>query len=172
MKKFLVLMLVLGMASLANATLQISVDGDVGLDEITIAPSDYICLDLTAEGTEDGSAYWLNIDGPGLVDIANVVQYVQDGPVEAYIIDLGPAVGHDQTIMMDLLIPGSVVNILPEGTVVDLLMFHCEGLGDVTVSVFDSNTGATLDTLTIHQIPEPMTLALLGLGGLFLRRRK
>ena len=27
-------------------------------------------------------------------------------------------------------------------------------------------------TLTLHAIPEPMTIALLGLGGLFLRRRK
>jgi len=28
------------------------------------------------------------------------------------------------------------------------------------------------NTLEIHVIPEPMTIALLGLGGLFLRRRR
>ncbi len=33
-------------------------------------------------------------------------------------------------------------------------------------------TEADLGDLTIYQIPEPMTIGLLGLGGLFLRRRK
>ena len=32
--------------------------------------------------------------------------------------------------------------------------------------------GTLMHTLTIHQIPEPMTIALLGLGGLFVLRRK
>jgi len=34
------------------------------------------------------------------------------------------------------------------------------------------DAGAVMDSQIIHQIPEPITLALLGLGGLFLRRRK
>jgi hypothetical protein len=36
----------------------------------------------------------------------------------------------------------------------------------------NATTGVIEDTLTIHQIPEPTTIALLGLGGLLLRRRK
>jgi hypothetical protein len=32
--------------------------------------------------------------------------------------------------------------------------------------------GAILDTVTIHQTPEPMTIGLLGLGGLALLRRR
>jgi hypothetical protein len=44
---------------------------------------------------------------------------------------------------------------------------------DVFVGLFDGGVGTLLDTLTIHQVPEPTTLALLGLGGLLaLRRRK
>lgn len=36
----------------------------------------------------------------------------------------------------------------------------------------DTVTVATNNPVTLHVIPEPMTIALLGLGGLFLRRRK
>jgi hypothetical protein len=35
-----------------------------------------------------------------------------------------------------------------------------------------NRTTALLDTATVNVTPEPMTIALLGLGGLFLRRRK
>jgi hypothetical protein len=37
---------------------------------------------------------------------------------------------------------------------------------------FNLVPAAQLPSVTLHVIPEPMTIALLGLGGLFLRRRK
>ncbi len=49
--------------------------------------------------------------------------------------------------------------------------FHCDGPGVVIITLLDTG-GNVLDTITVSQIPEPMTVALLGLGGLFLRRRK
>ena len=36
----------------------------------------------------------------------------------------------------------------------------------------DFGTSELVDAVVIHQIPEPATIALLGLGGLLLRRRK
>ncbi len=47
-------------------------------------------------------------------------------------------------------------------------------LGDTaTVSLFfDPEYGVPVDSVAITIIPEPMTVILLGLGGLFLRRRK
>jgi hypothetical protein len=55
------------------------------------------------------------------------------------------------------------------------IVFHCDGPGDVVVSLVHFNADfavdGVMDSIVIHQIPEPMTMGLLGLGGLFLRRR-
>jgi hypothetical protein len=73
------------------------------------------------------------------------------------------------------------------------LFLHCDGYGPVTLDLtlngsthyweYSNPSGGPyggdglategdLGDLVIHQIPEPMTIALLGLGGLFLRRRR
>lgn len=82
------------------------------------------------------------------------------------------------------------------------LLVCCDGPGDMVISLVDTAiddpqipgipdawapykaggplgdvqefeiTQADLGSLTIYQVPEPMTMGLLGLGGLFLRRRK
>jgi hypothetical protein len=49
---------------------------------------------------------------------------------------------------------------------------HCNfGPSDDVVILWDQDA-VELDRILIHQIPEPATIALLGLGGLLLRRRK
>jgi hypothetical protein len=59
--------------------------------------------------------------------------------------------------------------------------FHFDGPGDVTLGLYraDGPNWVPLNnaigipvTITIHQIPEPITLVFLCLGGLMLRRRK
>jgi len=42
----------------------------------------------------------------------------------------------------------------------------------VQIDLLDADAETVLDSVTLVVIPEPMTIALLGLGGLFLRRRK
>jgi hypothetical protein len=60
--------------------------------------------------------------------------------------------------------------------IVDLTLHGLSRYIDRPVSLVPGDwiimTEADLGDLIIHQIPEPMTIALLGLGGLFLRRRR
>jgi len=61
---------------------------------------------------------------------------------------------------------------MPDGLVIDGLILEGTGVGDVVLTLTDQDLIA-LDVQTIHIIPEPMTIALLGLGGLvFLRKRR
>jgi hypothetical protein len=67
---------------------------------------------------------------------------------------------------------------IPAGTVLyDEIVFTCLAVGDVTLYLLDAPDGEQAsiiyDTVVVHQIPEPITIVLLGLGGLLaLRRRK
>lgn len=167
MKKLLVLMMVLGIASAANASLLISVDGVVDSD-VEIAPSTYVTIDVFSDGqTIADTEVYMMIIGPATLDISAGTVYGELGvPIEK-LIDLG-----DGLYYIDLVIPAApVVPPIPEGVVVDLITFHCEGPEDVTILLGSTPGGSEFDTQVIVQ-PEPMTIALLGLGGLFLRRRK
>ncbi len=202
MKKLVVMsMLVLGMASMANAALKdgfiFHVGGLTAPTEITIGPSDVVELDL-------GLASGWNTKGFTLqYDLSNSqAELICNGAT------WGPANGHPGLsniafpTVFDM--PGNASIQLPQQvkitagqltsqavagpqTLMNELYLHClEGTDvvltiKVTASTYINNTKLStanvdgfpiLHTLTIHQIPEPATIALLGLGGLLLRRRK
>ena len=178
MKKLLILVMVLGVASMANATLQISVAGDQNPvdSEITVLPSEETTLDIwtdadIVQGVGEGY-YFLTADplkatvsGGVSLWAGDVIHYGTGA--SAYVAGEGPWGGI------------ALVNasLIPAGsTLVDEILFHCESEEDAVVDLYFTTDFATfnlVDSVTIHQmIPEPMTMALLGLGGLFLRRRK
>ena len=98
----------------------------------------------------------------------------------------------------DVIISGGNINWNTVGpyTLMDGLVFHCEEATEVMINLVAASKqtyldhdetggnlgphdpplyaqGAIIDSIHVTQIiPEPMTIVLLGLGGLFLRRRK
>ena len=187
MKKFLVLLMVLGMVTMANAQLQISVNGDLEpVDSmITVAPSDHLVLDIwnlsqITAGLND-NFYWalvVNTD-KATIDYLTGVIVTQDNGI---VLEHGMSakdMGYPIPEGTDGISGGITLNQLPNipaGSIIyDLIDFHCVAFGDAIIQLYETPDGSVLtlvDTVIIHQIPEPMTMALLGLGGLFLRRRK
>jgi hypothetical protein len=192
MKKILVVFTLLAMASVANAGFLISVNGVVNPPDSTIElkPSETAVIDIQA--TVNGAKafdMWLLIQGSlgtmtggskvfgnaafpsqftkrvaphAEIDFLNT--YYPGTTYATHIIVTGGYDDNDDPIPVD--------NV----KIVDLIEFHCEAEGDVTLILVDvpeaGGLGQVWDRQVIHQIPEPITFALLGLGGLFLRRRK
>lgn len=166
MKNVLIVFTILAIASTASASLQLSVNGDTAPSEITItAPSDIVIIDIHGDGTtSSGQEFWMNITGPTDVDLSGVVS--SWNPIGALVLDLGGGL-----YFVDLAVVIVPIPAVPEGLVMDGIALHAISEGDVIVTLSDG-TFTEMDRLTIHQIPEPITLALMGIGGLFLRRRK
>jgi hypothetical protein len=169
MKKVLVLMLVLGIASMATAGLTLTVNGEAAEDsQILLNPSDYVMIGVNHDGGLPRLIGYVTItEGPGSWTGGYNV-YSPPSLTSAYGYYLGPITGMgDVFLLMDA---DATINEIGIGLLADF-EFHCDGPGEVLITLSD-NLGQVLDTLIIHQIPEPMTIGLLGLGGLFLRRRK
>ena len=184
MKKLLILMLVLGMASLANAAMQISVGGDPEPvdSQITLLPTETIMLDIWTDADMPAFA-----GGPWMLVVDTTLGSMTPGTALPPMTYGLPAPGYT-TDNANVIPPagkegiwGIAVNTnmtpIPAGTVLyDEIIFHCEAAGDATIYLMNAPEGSMAniiyDSVVIHQIPEPMTILLLGLGGLFLRRRK
>jgi hypothetical protein len=172
MKKLLALALVLGMAGIASAGLVVA-----GADVDTAAMTATISLSL-----EEGniSAYKLGLQWekadvvvdlsgvafPAVFDFAGKTQAEGAGGVANYAEItagqfLSPPVEATAVLMDGLAVDYSAV---PEGS---LLQFVSKG-----GTTIDGTPVAAGEIVAEVFVPEPMTIGLLGLGALFLRRRK
>jgi len=172
MKKLMLIVLVLSMAVVANSQvsqLLIAVNGVVDPPDssINIRPSDVLNLQIWSDGQISPGAVALGIgagsQGPGSLDASKAVLPYGGVAVMMDDVAMAEAMGI-KSPFISLELPNN------QGILVDFIKFHCDGPGDVTISLVDPD-GVVLDQQVIHQIPEPLTIALLGLGGLYLRRR-
>ena len=182
-------MLVLGVVSVASAgvitmNLQISVNGNENPTDslINLLPSQTAELDITApQGWvyEGYSIYWALLVAPAVGTMTGGVVHIPPAPDASMMLDpdgwlpLYPLNG-----MWG--VTGSIdsygATSAPGGTYFDGIIFHCESANYNTVVQLwatpgDFVTFELLDQVTIHQIPEPATMFLLGLGGLLFRKR-
>ena len=165
MKKLLILVLVLGIASTASAALSLADSALTVTINTTVA--------FNVDGDTASNIDWYVGNVPGKADVTGMVldssgnagpnAYVNESPYgyNGYW-ELGSK--DDDPDTWDI-IAGTQFNgtITVGGTT-----------GTYSIYLYDSGWTSTgvKDTLALTIVPEPMTIALLGLGGLFLRRRK
>jgi hypothetical protein len=202
MKKVLILLLVLGLSSMASAIVDLGIS--VTLDpygdptyiddpvstEIWLMPSEIIWIDI--HGIVSSGEYlsvYLIAQGPATMIGGQILQgsgaHVEYHPDDEVPDAGGMTWGQAFAEIAGYPGVGPMINFIelkeddpfPDmvGVMFDRKEFHCLDNGDVIITLIGEDVwtgGQPLDQLIIHQIPEPMTIVLLGLGGLFLRRRR
>ena len=163
MKKLLIIMLVLGITSAVNAA--ILLDGPT-----TINKGDTVAIGIN---NTDGGDYLAYLS----------FGYVSEG---GFVLSNPRYLYPDPPIIIPPFPPEPIGDYYefevtlaqPQGPSTPGIQFQvdltCLKAGvDVFVDMWDAaDLSAPADSMIIHQVPEPITLALLGLGGLFLLRRR
>jgi hypothetical protein len=182
MKKFLTLLMILGLAFGASGALIVTIEGipAAAHDPIILEPSDTIEFDLELTDGSTCNGYTIDyvIDNLQAEWDTSGIAFPEQGFDFDGKINTPPSTAQlTQISAGNLFSPPVSGPILMNG-----LLLHCLEATDVLVTVVVSSTtqvdgveipiGTVLATVPITQIPEPMTIALLGLGGLLLRRRK
>lgn len=177
MKKMLILLLVLGLASTVNATLTLELRESDGttpvadLDNLMLG-SNYVLVvsSSSADSGTTGGVYgpgyeaadWANL-GP-----ANATRHVLDTGDLSYINWYATYQGYEFQAKDSGM--GSGVSV-GDWFSVDLTG-AAEGTFSFGLLDYRVSTTNPVDSVSGTIVPEPITIALLGLGGLFLRRRK
>jgi hypothetical protein len=166
MKKILVLMLVLGIASMATAGLTIT-------GPTTVAPGGTVTLTLVADPISGTGDYgYVYVGGPGAdpVSLITMLTALSDGGMSGV-----NFTGNTYTYFyfVGANTPGQPPPYLASGNWINFnVTASVTPIGGVIPISVVSFLGYTGDSHPVTVIPEPMTIGLLGLGGLLLRRRK
>ena len=165
MRKMLVLILVLGLASAANAML-IKVDEQEG-------DSFEVNIKSTITVVSDDSSSWLGyiiIEEGGAGSMENVVILDAAG-------DIGAASAYSEAgwgTGFELSASMSPTGVPPLAAGSQFSFDYVGAVGDTaTISLFaDPEYTTPVASVNVTVVPEPMTVLLLSLGALFLRRRR
>ena len=168
MKKILVLMLVLGITSMASAALTLS-----GPTQVVVGQTVTITLSADAESVAVGDYGYVYVGGPGAdpVSMITMLTAMTDGLMSGV-----NYTGNTYSYFYFVGADSPADTTPPYLSAGDWLTFDVTASVTPNLSVIGisvvSAMGYSGDSHNITVIPEPMTIGLLGLGGLFLRRRK
>jgi len=167
MKKLLVLLMVLGLATSAQAALSIS------LSETTVLTGDTVTASVVSSDNGNWIGYFIlsedqvmwtdpvaaDYSGSWTTSGIGNLGYVAAVPGYSAVYDMSAASNLQPTDV----VAGTQFSISIVG----------QQIGTIYLGMADADYNPIAGTLTsLVVVPEPMTIALLGLGGLFLRRRK
>jgi len=176
MKKLLVVLMVLAMASVANAAVEftdVPVSVDVGASvSLGIAAPEEMPLGAYFFVVLDGGTGAAEFD----ISSANIVYPGEGSGLTMF----NPADDPDsaafwQSLNTNYFMAELVDNVTPIspliGSAVTGIMLTGVTAGDITLRAWDASGESWVD-YAVTVTPEPITMVLLGLGGLMLRRRK
>jgi len=180
----ILLLFILCLAPSAYAGLFISVNGVIEppLAEVKFQPSETAVIGIHSDGrTASPMAAYLLVKGPGSIDGHTMVYPVSLAAyedLEAMADSLGRSPEDTLVLARDLTGKPDIQDLsfitladpaIPpaplDGLLVDDITFHCRGFGDVTLTLISDDYVGDYPTQIIHQVPKPVTLLLLGLGG-------
>jgi len=188
-RALILLPFILCLASSANAGLFISVNGVIEppFAEVKLQPDETAVIGIHGDGlTSAPVAAYLLVEGPGSIDGYTMIYRGSFASYEDFPTDALDAPPFEETLrflrqflgkpnVMDLSFITLANGVIPSAPLKDLLvdniLFHCDGLGDVTLTLISDDFTTVYDSQDIQQIPEPATLLLVGLGGLILARK-
>jgi hypothetical protein len=164
MKKVVVLSLVFGLASGANAAL--SLVG--GTDPIKIGETATI---FVANSVDDAYTAWLSIENPPTAAELQSIEFTPAGnPGGSSTITPHPEYTDAQWIEFNVLSFPPAPQIAA-GNHVELTVIGLSE-GTTRLNLYDQGGEQVVASVDINVVPEPMTIGLLGFGGLFLLRRR
>jgi len=183
MKKLLVLLTVMAIASTASAALEVVAPAQMLWNttesiSIDVVGSEVATIgDMLVISAEPGGAFGsVDTSQKVFATMTDVVpsldDFSSDADLQAMAVSLGFANPVGIFYYTFVQVSGNPSSLENTSLLSNILLTAGGTNGILDIGIIDGVTGAVKDTKLVEVVPEPMTIALLGLGGLFLRRRK